>query len=393
MYRFFFDERKIVAVGSENIAHDSGVISQGSQRVLVRKQALKPGHAMPALTQPGSNAFPVNLFVSIIGVGNGASDRPQDRNVSRVQAGGHLSFECELYFRPYQPSTDRKEGLRRSLRYPSQHIPTMLGPRICKVTQKRSSELVASVHNAQRSAIHVARGARFPVRISARRNLIHFDLSCQLGVTAASIRHLVEGENGMTKPTSETPKDARKSEALKNFEDNLDEIMVVMKRLNIVDLEKGASQLQKAVREATAAAPNIDLKQLTQTTEEFDASVKTYLGFLLPACRWMTVMLVSFMETYLEDGLIEVGKKNPSLINGDPVGTNIIFEVNSIDELRAEIRRHWAHDALRPDGPKKWYRTVKDLGACPLNEKVLHAVQHMWDTRNLSFSECCGGPR
>jgi hypothetical protein len=103
----------------------------------------------------------------------------------------------------------------------------------------------------------------------------------------------------------------------------------------------------------------------------------------------MTVMLVSFMEIYLEDGLVEVGKKNPILVKGNPVGTNMIFEANSIDELKADIRRNWAHNELRPDGPKRWYRAVSDLGARPLDEKVVNALQHMWDTRNLIVHARC----
>jgi hypothetical protein len=195
----------------------------------------------------------------------------------------------------------------------------------------------------------------------------------------------------MTKPKDAA--DARKSEALKNFENNLDEIMVVIKRLDIVAVQKRAIRLQKIVQDETAASASINMKRLmkrlTQFAEKFKASVKTYLDFLFPACRWMTVMLVSFMETYLEDGLIEVAQRNPVLVKADNIETNRVFDVDSIDELRAEIRRNWAHDALRPDGPKKWYRVVRNLGASPLDEKVVYAVQHMWDTRNLIVHARC----
>jgi hypothetical protein len=105
--------------------------------------------------------------------------------------------------------------------------------------------------------------------------------------------------------------------------------MVVIKRLDIVAVQKRAIQLKKIVQDETVAAPSINLKRLTKRltpfVEKFDASVKTYLDFLFPACRWMTVMLVSFMETYLEDGLIEVAKRNPALFKADTIGTNRNF--------------------------------------------------------------------
>jgi hypothetical protein len=52
-----------------------------------------------------------------------------------------------------------------------------------------------------------------------------------------------------------SPKDAdsvRKSEALKNFEGNLDDIMAFLKRLDAGDVWKRANRLQKLVQEATA---------------------------------------------------------------------------------------------------------------------------------------------
>jgi hypothetical protein len=191
--------------------------------------------------------------------------------------------------------------------------------------------------------------------------------------------------NATPKGVSEVPK----SEALKNFEGNLDEIMSFIKRLSTRDVHRRITRQGKIIQEAIAAAPTIDVKRLTRAGEKIQASFKAYTNFLLPACRWMTVMLVSFMEIYLEDGLIEVAKKNPALVKVDRVGTDLIFEFDTMDELKAEIRRKWAHDALRPDRPKKWYRTVRDLGARPLDDKIVRAVQHMWDTRNLIVHARC----
>jgi hypothetical protein len=97
----------------------------------------------------------------------------------------------------------------------------------------------------------------------------------------------------------------------------------------------------------------------------------------------MTVMLITFLENFLEDGLMEVAVKNPQIIKKVEFQAIKIFETESLEELRTELRRSWAHDALRPDGPGTWYRTFRDMGAPSLEEKVVQSLQHMWDTRNL----------
>jgi hypothetical protein len=61
-----------------------------------------------------------------------------------------------------------------------------------------------------------------------------------------------------------------------------------------------------------------------------------------------------------------------------------------MDELRAAMTRLWAHDALRPDGPRTWVRQLKDMGAKkPIDQGVVSEVEHMWDTRNLIVHSRC----
>jgi hypothetical protein len=127
----------------------------------------------------------------------------------------------------------------------------------------------------------------------------------------------------------------------------------------------------------------MDGNRLQCAADTYEESVKSYLEFLLPACRWMSVMLVSFLEAFMEDGLIEVGTRNPKMIKSREVQSNVVFEAESLDALHACLRRQWAHDAIRPDGPKTWCRVLRDFGAPPLNQATISSVQHLWDTRNL----------
>ena len=46
----------------------------------------------------------------------------------------------------------------------------------------------------------------------------------------------------------------------------------------------------------------------------------------------MSVMLVSFLEAYLEDGLVEIASKNPKVIKTPVIEPSRLLEIESIDE-------------------------------------------------------------
>lgn len=174
-----------------------------------------------------------------------------------------------------------------------------------------------------------------------------------------------------------------KSQALVNFEENLDQLMTFVRQMDSGQLQEAGEKVRKAIRKEIEAAPNMNAKRLQRATDTYGESVKNYMEFLLPACRWMSVMLVSFLEAFMEDGLIEVAARNPKMIKSREVQGSLVFETESLDALRGYIRRQWAHDAIRPDGPKTWCRVLRDFGAPPINQATVSSLQHLWDTRNL----------
>ena len=106
--------------------------------------------------------------------------------------------------------------------------------------------------------------------------------------------------------------------------------------------------------------------------------------------RWTAVMLVTFLETYFEDILIGMAETNPRLVQKTQTTFADTLHFDSMDELRAAMTRLWAHDALRPDGPRTWVRQLKDMGAKkPIDQGVVSEVEHMWDTRNLIVHSRC----
>ena len=183
----------------------------------------------------------------------------------------------------------------------------------------------------------------------------------------------------VAKPYPEKPK----SSALKNLENNFDDVMAFIERMGVDGVDQAAKKLKKSIEKEMASVPEINVKRLNRSVQAFGKANKKWLAFYRPANRWIAVMLVTFLEGYLEDVLIEMARKNPQLVKEVAIDTQSVFQIASIEELRDEVRRQWAHNELRPDGPRRWYRAIKDKGAKPLDQSIIHEMQHLWDTRNL----------
>jgi hypothetical protein len=185
------------------------------------------------------------------------------------------------------------------------------------------------------------------------------------------------------KPVAKFYPEKLKSGALKNLENNFDDVLAFMERIRTDELNQAAKRLKKSIEKETASIPKINVKRLTRSVEAYGQANEKWLAFYRPANRWMTVMLVTFLEGYLEDVLIEIARKNPQLVKDVAIDARSVFQIASIEELRDEVRRQWAHNELRPDGPRRWYRAIKDRGAKQLDQSIIHEMQHLWDTRNL----------
>src|ERR1700730_10501824 len=122
-------------------------------------------------------------------------------------------------------------------------------------------------------------------------------------------------------------KEKSKSEASKNFESNLDQIMAFVHQMASAQIQMDSMKTAKAIKKVAATGPDVNAKKLERIVEKYKQAVDGYLAYVLPACRWMSVMLVSFLETFLEDGLVEIAQRNPRVVKAVEVQTSRIFEV------------------------------------------------------------------
>jgi hypothetical protein len=182
--------------------------------------------------------------------------------------------------------------------------------------------------------------------------------------------------------------DQSKTDALKNYEENLDLLLAFLNRFYPKDAQRSIKVLHNAVEPLKDNPERLkdnpkNVTSLTRAANKLRSTVQEYFAAFNLAQAWMCVMLVTFIETYLEDGLIGLSAINPKLMkNAPPIYYQTILETESLDELHQEVRRQWARQMVE-GGPPKFVRRLKDMGARDYDEKGIFRIEHLWDTRNL----------
>lgn len=190
-----------------------------------------------------------------------------------------------------------------------------------------------------------------------------------------------------TKPPISEASNKPKTDAMKNFEANLDLLMAFLNRLHPTVLLRVIKSLSRAVERFKADPKNT--APLKRVSAQLTGAVNEYLSSSCLSHEWISVMLVTFTETYLEEGLMSLAVMNPKLMkDAPPIDHDRMLEVESIDELRDEMRQQWARQKVQ-GGPRKFVRRLKDMGARGYDEKEIFRVEHLWDTRNLIVHSRC----
>ena len=98
------------------------------------------------------------------------------------------------------------------------------------------------------------------------------------------------------------------------------------------------------------------------------------------------VMLVSYLEIYIEDVWIEMGRKNPSIIKDLTIDAKRLMETASMEDLHLEVLEalsDWSRAHVPSGGPKKWAKKLHDMGARTVDKAAIAALQELYDVRNL----------
>lgn len=198
---------------------------------------------------------------------------------------------------------------------------------------------------------------------------------------------------------------SQKSEALQALENKLEDVMRLVKlmehRWEQVSLpafdaaNKVKAFIGRAQQEGdrgTVSGPMTDLKAAVDEVAHFVGTM-TFLN------DWMLVMLVSFVEAYLEDVLTQLVAAEPTKLmrrSSQKLSYAEVWETGSLRDVIKIMQQQWAKVFLN-DKPGEWLKRLEKLGAIGyrtgLGEEMTriwerrHTIIHSGGTRHMSVTE------
>jgi hypothetical protein len=169
------------------------------------------------------------------------------------------------------------------------------------------------------------------------------------------------------------------SDAYRNFQSSLAELKSLLQLLMPTRLNQSFKLFERRVGRIGKNS-KIDLgKALSDFKTDFD----NYVQGRETLQNWLSVMLVTITESYLEEGLVALAAQDATLtIDIQLVSPKTILAAKSLDELQKDIRQQWAARFLN-GGPRQWLPALRKLGAINYEKECGFRLQHLWDTRNL----------
>jgi hypothetical protein len=194
--------------------------------------------------------------------------------------------------------------------------------------------------------------------------------------------------------TSESKKgESGKSKALSAFETNLDRVHFII-RLLARDLDAPhdmISDVKKTIRTMQAEFPNLDLQGQKHFLEKINLAIDS-IQLWEPGreflTRWMLVMIITFVEAYLEDFLVMIVQLKPSFCSSEAtLSLEDLSEKCTVESLRDKIYRRWAKGVLRPGGQKKWIQRLENFGARGYRANLGEDMEKIWERRQIIVHE------
>src|SRR5262249_39530855 len=152
------------------------------------------------------------------------------------------------------------------------------------------------------------------------------------------------------------------------------------------------SDVTTAIAAMQAELPNLNLEDQKRFLEKIELALRPVGRTVGPGwiflTHWMLVMLVTFVEAYLEDFLVMIVQLNPSWCSSE---ATLSFEDLSdnctVESLRDKICRRWAKGILRSGNPTNWIRRLESFGARGYRDNLGNDMEKIWERRHVIVHE------
>jgi hypothetical protein len=189
--------------------------------------------------------------------------------------------------------------------------------------------------------------------------------------------------------TSENSKEeSGKSNALITFETNLDHLKWLL-GLHRKDLETPRaiiSDIQNRIVIKKGEIANADPETRKLIVDELELAINS-IEVLSPGWKflyhWILVMLLTFVEAYLEDFLVTIVQLNPVWCSSEAMYSfEDLIDNPTIESLRDKVARQWAKNILRQGTPKNWIKRLEGFGVGGYPDNFGKNLEKIWDRRN-----------
>jgi len=147
------------------------------------------------------------------------------------------------------------------------------------------------------------------------------------------------------------------------------------------------AMINRMIQELPGSGPSRDsqLPGLLSERERFGKQLRSVVRANALVNEWHIVMVVTFLETYLEDVLANTAGVDPSHMAKSEQAVNYAdaVEANSLDELRSEIRRRWANNVVRNGSPAAWVQRLRGWGASQLRDDHVEHLDQIIGARHV----------
>jgi hypothetical protein len=145
--------------------------------------------------------------------------------------------------------------------------------------------------------------------------------------------------------------------------------MAELQRREIAAMAAALKRAQRTVDKLTNRGENVVVaktaaKRLARSMTGFLKLMSVGAERISSSTPWQTVMLVTCVETYLQDVLADAAHVDPSLMENSEQRALYadVVAANSIEELAQDMRARWARAVLRDGGPKRWLARLEKMG-------------------------------
>jgi hypothetical protein len=128
-----------------------------------------------------------------------------------------------------------------------------------------------------------------------------------------------------------------------------------------------------------------DLDRIARATSKFTETIKTSLARQATARLWMTVMLVTCVEAYLQD-LLSTAARLDREVMGDakPSASYVeIMKASSLEDLADEVCRAWARGWVNQGRPSDWIKRLVKMQKPAYASGIAARLEVIWSIRHV----------